>query len=151
MNGQPRPIPTLALLLLLWPFGTDGEENPKGELPPPPAPMSLSQYPTQIDEYRQRVEKYMERKKRVCRGEFSKVILSDNPPPRDTKLSPEEKKLCLEQLKKERISFINNMYDLRRRYLIDLHNNRLKQLEEGKNALLKSLKRSGRKHPMKKI
>ena len=114
-------------IFLLLPLLAIGEE----ELVPPQEPLSLSEYPTRIDQYRQKMNKYVEGKKKACRGADA-----------EEKPSPEDKKLCLEQLKTEQKRFINNMYNLRRQYLVELHQKRLKQLEGDKAALLKSLEQS---------
>ena len=135
-------IRPMLLLLLLLPLPATGEQTTETEkgIAPPEEPLSLSRYPSRIDEYREKMQKYIERKKRICRGEFSKIILAEQAGEEgERKLSPDEKKLCFEELKKKQKDFINNMYNLRKKYLISLHKNRLKQLEEDKTTLLKSL------------
>ena len=107
-----RPI----IVLLLFPLPATGEKATESEqgIAPPKGPLSLSQYPSRIDEYRQKMQKYIERKKRICRGEFSKIILSEETEETKGKLSPEEKERCFEELKENQKSFINNMYNLRK-------------------------------------
>jgi hypothetical protein len=105
-----------------------------------------TKYFKEIDNYRSDLEKYFDQKKRVCEGEFSTVILNgvsqnekENKP---LKLKPEERKLCFRELKALQLTFINNMYVARKRYLEYLHGERIKELESARENAVKSLQDS---------
>lgn len=106
------------------------------------------EYFKEIDNYRSELEKYFDQKKRVCEGEFSTVILTGAPQAGDeetkkpVKLKPEERKLCFRELKALQLTFINNMYAARRRYLEYLHKERLKELDSSREQAVKSLQGS---------
>ncbi len=101
-----------------------------------------------VDGYRDELEKYFDQKKRVCEGEFSTVILTGAPQENDAnaskpvKLKPEERKLCFRELKALQLTFINNMYMARKRYLEYLHQKRLKELDDSRESAVKSLQGS---------
>lgn len=105
-------------------------------------------YFKEIDNYRSELEKYFDQKKRVCEGEFSTVILTGAPQDGDAdakkpvKLKPEERKLCFRELKALQLTFINNMYAARKRYLEYLHQERLKELDASRESAVKSLQGS---------
>ena len=117
-------------IVLLFPITLGAENSP---LPPE---MPSSPTPTHVNEYRQKMNKYVEEKKAVCQGKSSQTLLPEKKP------SPREKKLCFEQLKGDQKDFVNNVYRLRKQYLINLHKDQLKQLEQDRAALLKSLESS---------
>jgi UDP-N-acetylmuramoylalanine-D-glutamate ligase len=103
-------------------------------------------YFTHIDEYRAGLEKYIDHKKRVCEGEFSFIILNDstadekrNTTNKKNKLSKEEQALCFRELKALQITFINNMYVARKRYLDYLHAKRIEELQNTRDNAVKDL------------
>jgi hypothetical protein len=106
------------------------------------------EYFKEIDNYRTELEKYFDQKKRVCEGEFSTVILTGAPQKGDedtkkpVKLKPEERKLCFRELKALQLTFINNMYAARKRYLEYLHKERLQELDLSREKAVKSLQGS---------
>jgi hypothetical protein len=95
-------------------------------------------YLTQIDSFRLDMERYFEHKKRVCEGDFSAVILGTAETESRTvqRLSREEKQLCYKELKALHVTYINNLFQAREKFLADLHK---KRLEELKQARVKSL------------
>lgn len=106
-----------------------------------------------IDNYREDLEKFFEQKKGVCEGEFSSVILdgigkktvkTEEDPANDAtnKLRPEERKLCFRELKALQLTFINNSYEARKRYLNFLHEKSLKGLDLSREKAVKSLQLS---------
>lgn len=105
-------------------------------------------YFKEIDNYRSELEKYFDQKKRVCEGEFSTVILTGVPQEdkkntaKPVKLKPEERKLCFRELKALQLTFINNMYQARKRYLTFLHDKRLEELDLSREKAVKSLQDS---------
>ncbi len=108
------------------------------------------EYFQRIDTYRTHLEKYIEHKKRVCEGEFSTIILAGgekaerlpNPRRSSNKLTREERKLCFRELKALQITFINNMFLSRKKYLDYLHQDRIGQLQKARENAIKSLNRS---------
>ena len=115
-------------LLIILSFGVAFGEVTVQDLAPPEGPFPLSDYPLHIGEYQKKAEKYMEEKKKVCQGKSKKLPRS-----------------CSEKLKEKRKIFIGHIYELRRQYLISLHQNQLKQLDKGKNTLLRTLEASPKK------
>jgi hypothetical protein len=103
-------------------------------------------YFQKVDDFRTELEKYFDHKKRVCEGEFSTVILSgggeSSQNKKPVKLSKEERKLCFRELKALQVTFINNMYSARKRYLAFLHAKRIEELEEARENSIKSLQDS---------
>jgi hypothetical protein len=57
-------------------------------------------------------------------------------------LSREERKLCFRELKALQVTFINNMYSARKRYLDFLHAKRVEELEQAREKSIKSLQDS---------
>jgi hypothetical protein len=108
--------------------------------------LAAAQYRSEVDNYRSDIEKYILHKKRVCRGEFSTVILNSNSgtpnvtPPR-RKLSLKERKLCFREMKAIQITYINSMFQARKRYMDFLHQRRLKELSDSRELALKELQK----------
>ncbi|MBI2520517.1 MAG: hypothetical protein HYV97_08865 [Bdellovibrio sp.] len=105
----------------------------------------------EIDHFREQMERYIFHKKRVCNGEFSTFALApneaiintvDSGPHMQRKLNPEEKKLCFKELKAFEVTYINNLFTSRRRYLDYLHELRTKELDQAREEALNSIKRS---------
>ena len=108
--------------------------------------LNPGEYFSKIDVYRTHLEKYIDHKKRVCEGEFSTIILSgnsqgDSPKP-SRKLTTEERKLCFRELKALQITYINNMFIARKKYLDNLHNKRIDELQSAKDNAIKNLNSS---------
>jgi len=104
-----------------------------------------------VDRFREQMERYVFHKKRVCNGEFSTFALAPNEAIIDTvdagphmqrKLNPEEKKLCFKELKAFQVTYINNLFTSRRRYLEYLHELRTRELDQAREEALNSIKRS---------
>lgn len=98
-----------------------------------------------VDVYRSNLEKYFLQKKKVCNGEFSTFILSegkvrsDMPTSQARKLSREERQLCFREMKALQITYINNMFLARKKYLDFLHERRIAELMEAREKTIKSL------------
>lgn len=103
-------------------------------------------YVDSIDNYRNSLMKYFEHKKRVCRGEFSTIILSGEGKGVSKgpthKLSRKERKLCFREMKALQITFINNMFIARKGYLEELHKKQIKALSDAREDSIKDLKRA---------
>lgn len=85
-------------------------------------------YFSDIDKFRIEIEQFLDHKTRVCRGEFSTIILKENKEIKKTKLSKEEKKLCFKELKAIYITYLNHMYVARKNYMDYEHEKRLNEL-----------------------
>ena len=87
------------------------------------------------------IEKYIERKKRVCQGEFSTIVLNGQEEENGQvqRLSPEEIKLCYQELKAMEVGYINNLFIARKRYLDYLHVLRIEELTRDRDAALKGI------------
>ncbi len=111
--------------------------------------LSPDLYISKINFYRTNLEKYFEHKKRVCHGEFSTVVLEGIETARSSgsvqsknKLSKEERKLCFREMKALQVTFINNMFLARKRFLDDLHTKRLKELSKAREEAIGSIQAS---------
>jgi hypothetical protein len=107
--------------------------------------LNPEEYVSKIDQYRLAVEKYIDHKKRVCNGEFSTIILSDSGEEQvraEKRLGNEERKLCFREMKAIQISYINNMYSARKKYLDYLHALRIEELSKVRDQTIKSLQNS---------
>ncbi len=105
----------------------------------------------EIDRFREQMERYIFHKKRVCNGEFSTFALAQNEaminavdagPRTQRKLTAEEKKLCFKELKAFQVTYINNLFIARGRYLEYLHDLRKQELSQAREEALNSIKRS---------
>ncbi len=107
---------------------------------------AASDYVVQVDDIREKLEKYIEHKKRVCDGDFSTVILSkgenESDPKKPVKLSKEEREVCFRELKQVQQKYIESLFNAKKNYMIHLHSLRLKELEESKEMALKNLMNS---------
>ena len=107
--------------------------------------LSADDYFKKIDEYRAALEKHFDHKKRVCDGEFSTIVLKNVKVTegkvinKKVRLSKSERRLCFRELKALQVTFVNNMYVARKRYLNFLHQRRLKDLDESREATIQSL------------
>ena len=85
----------------------------------------------EVNNYRKDVELFILNKKRVCNGEYSVLILAEGKTSgslQHKKLAPEERLFCFRELKAIQVSYINNLYEARKRYLEDIHKKTLEDL-----------------------
>jgi hypothetical protein len=109
--------------------------------------LKAEDYFQKADTYREIIEKYLDHKRRVCSGEFSTVVISAQNSTISnegvkTSLSRDEKRLCYRELKAIQITFINNMYQARKKYLDYLHETRINELSKAREEAVKSLNAS---------
>jgi hypothetical protein len=109
--------------------------------------LKAEDYFQKADTYREIIEKYLDHKRRVCSGEFSTVVISGQNSTISnegvkTSLSRDEKRLCYRELKAIQITFINNMYQARKKYLDYLHETRINELSKAREEAVKSLNAS---------
>ncbi len=106
-----------------------------------------SSYFSQIDSYLEKIDKYILRRKGVCNGDFSVIVLEENSGEKvekRRKLSHSERRLCLSELKNLRILYVNNLFIARKKYLDYLHDRRIKQLIKIKEDVLKEIQGGGK-------
>lgn len=103
--------------------------------------LSPDNFLTEVDKVRTSMERYFDHKKRVCKGEFSTVILSvaGERSTEANRLTADEKKLCFREMRALQTTYINNMYSARKRYLENLHTLRMKDLEASREKALQEL------------
>jgi len=103
-------------------------------------------YAREVDSIRSSIDRFIKFKKGVCQGEFSSIIINERDDTRDfvarnskKKLSREERKLCYRELKSFQVQFIQSMFQARKKYIIYLHNQQLKDLESSKEEAIQRL------------
>jgi len=110
--------------------------------------LAADKYRLKVDQSRELIELYIDHKKRACRGEFSTVVLNGgeassrkNLTPSRRKLSTKEKKLCFREMKAIQTTYINNMFQARKRFLEYLHQKRIGELSKARELALQELQR----------
>lgn len=90
---------------------------------------------------------FIQVKARVCSGEFTTAVLEEgvssgkkNVPPL-TKLSKQQKQLCFAELKAFQTTYINHLFEARKRYLDYLHTHRLDELFKTRDKILQDLQK----------
>ena len=99
-------------------------------------------YYSQVDTYRESIEKFLVTKKKVCQGEFAPFILSSDVEkklPTKTKIDEKEKRQCFKELRKLHGAYLENMFKARRRFLEANHKTRLDELSRHYEQSLKDL------------
>lgn len=94
----------------------------------------------EVNEYRKEVELFIINKKRVCNGEYSVLILAEGKPSdgmQNKKLTPEERLFCFRELKAIQVSYMNNLYEARKRYLEDIHKKTLEDLFNTRSEIVR--------------
>ena len=108
--------------------------------------MNSTLYPDKIASFRETFENYFEYKKGVCNGTFSTLIVDEKDGLKQNqsldKLSKDEKNLCVKDLKELHISFINNMFTWRKKYLDYVHGLRLEELKIIKQNAINEIQKS---------
>ncbi len=89
-----------------------------------------SEYNDQMESVRIKILKYIDYKKKTCSGDYSPLLLQDAK--QVAPLKAREKELCFSELKALYVTYINNMFKARKRYLIDIHEQTLKELDRAK-------------------
>lgn len=113
--------------------------------------ISTEEFPRVFPELRSRFDQFFERKRNVCHGKFSTVILTSadlgQGPLADLKpddfeirrLGRQEREACLVELKKMQAIYLSGVYQARRTYLESLHQQRMLELEKSHQAALQTL------------
>lgn len=99
----------------------------------------------EVNELKKDLETFFSRKKKVCNGEFSSLILMGNDARPDegvNKLTKEERSLCFRELKALQTTFINNLFIARKNYLQSIHEKNILDLDEERKKAIKSLQES---------
>ena len=131
--AQPPPVQIPATKIL--PTGKIKEEMKKLRSLEP------SDFLQKIDNYRNIVERFIEHKKRVCSGEFSKVVLGEETVGKERKkLTKEEKDSCFSELLSLHVTYIDNLFVARSRFLAHQHEIRMKNLDSAKIKSIENIK-----------
>ena len=105
--------------------------------------LSPKEYTLKIEDVRDNLERYIENKKGVCKGDFSTVVLSrgeqESSNKKSVKLSKEEREVCFRELKQIQQTYIESLFEVKKRYLVYLHELRLNELEVAKEEAIKEL------------
>ena len=106
--------------------------------------LSAADHLSKMPELRRQVLDYIENKKKVCLGEFSSMVLNAEEGAATSaesknKLTKDEQKLCLKELKELQARFIQNVFLARKNYLDQVHKDRIQELDELKTKALVDL------------
>ena len=96
-----------------------------------------------INEKTKVIDEFLIKKQKVCLGEFSTIVLSEEGELNSgeaKKLSDTEREVCLKDLRRLQLSYINNLYKLKKNYIDFLYKERLKNLEESRQLELKKFR-----------
>jgi len=107
--------------------------------------VEASDYLSEVRELKKDLETFFSRKKKVCNGEFSSLILMGNdvkPDESVDKLNKEERSLCFRELKALQTTFVNNLFLARKNYLQFIHEKNLLDLDTERAKAIKSLQES---------
>jgi hypothetical protein len=115
-------------------------------------------YLEEMESYRKSIERYIQHKKGVCNGEFSVFILSGqkvNPNPneddsKDERLSQHERLLCFRELKALHVTFVNNSFAARRRFIKYQHQQLLVGLDRVREKVIDGIHKSYSEQSLKK-
>lgn len=99
-------------------------------------------YLKKIGTIKEKVEKFIDHKKRVCSGEFTSNILNEKEgkePIPFKALTNLERLDCFKNVKLIEKALVENLYFARRKYLVSLHSERLLELEKIKEESIKDI------------
>ena len=113
--------------------------------------LNPSDFIRQIDDYRNTVEKFIQHKKRVCSGEFSKIVLGEGTIGTQKKtLAKEEKDNCFQELLNLHVAYIDNIFTARSRFLSHQHDVRMKDMDVARKKSIENIKNKFTKKRRKK-
>lgn len=101
--------------------------------------LNAENFSNKIEGYRKNFDGLFAKKKAICTGKFSSNILEEGEASIKKKLTKDEKKLCMDNMKKMQREYINGKFLARKRYLEYLHKIRVQNLTEAKQLELKNL------------
>ncbi len=101
-------------------------------------------YAQDVESLRAELDRYFENKKRVCNGEYSTMVLGDvgesaRSSEETRKLSKDERKVCFREMKNLQVSYINAVYEARRKYTLWLQEKQLEELTKVRDEAIKRL------------
>lgn len=93
--------------------------------------LSADEIESKLQKFNGQVLYYVQRRDKECKGEFSSIELNESGESEvvKRKLSKSEKKLCLMELVNFRKNYLNEVFKMRKKMLIQTHNQQLKDLE----------------------
>lgn len=104
------------------------------------------EYFSKIDPVLKKIDKFVEYRRHICRGEFSISVMdanSANDTNKRRKLTRDEQKACMSELKNARILYTNNLFVARKKYLDYLHTERINKLISIRDEVLKEIQNGG--------
>ena len=109
--------------------------------------LSYQDYQEQVVAISEGLERYLSHQQKVCSGEFSRKILGERQEQKGAKLSPKERKLCLESLQEIQRRYIKISFDKREQFLKQAHRERMERLREQRREAMEalSIRRKGRR------
>ena len=105
--------------------------------------LEISGYIEQLDSIRNEVDDYIENKRKECLGELASIVINDLGDQElvKRKLSKDEKKVCMHQLKIFNTFYVGQIFDSRKEFLAKVHIEQLKHIEEVKDELMDDLEK----------
>lgn len=97
-----------------------------------------------VESIRSELDRYFDNKKRVCNGEYSTIVLGDvaeagRNVEETRKLTKDERKVCFREMKNLQVSYVNALYEARRKYVLWLQEQQLEELGKVKDEAIKRL------------
>lgn len=101
----------------------------------------LSEVELEIQNFNKKVLYYVQTRDKECKGEFSSIELNEDGESKvvKRKLSKTEKKLCLIDLVNFRKTYINQVFEIRKKILINNHNKQVDELESIRKESIKKM------------
>lgn len=101
-------------------------------------------YAQNVETIRSELDRYFDNKKRVCNGEYSTVVLGDvaeagRNAEETRKLTKDERKVCFREMKNLQVSYVNALYEARRKYVLWLQEQQLEELGKVRDEAIKRL------------
>lgn len=92
---------------------------------------------------RDSVQLFIENKKKECLGEFASIVMNDAGESElvKRKLTKEEKKLCLHDLKTFNAFYIGRLFDSKKEYLRKIYQRQMSAMEVAKDDLLEEMEK----------
>lgn len=101
-------------------------------------------YAQNVEAIRSELDRYFDNKKRVCNGEYSTIVLGDvgeagRSAEETRKLTKDERKVCFREMKNLQVSYVNALYEARRKYVLWLQEQQLEELGKVRDEAIKRL------------
>lgn len=100
-----------------------------------------------LEKISKQINEYVSYRIQECNGEFSSIVIDKSGESKKIikKLNRSERKSCLLNLMKYRKVFLNDLFDIRKNYLAQVHKEQLYELEEMRLLLLDEIDKTASK------